>query len=151
MVALGDGGRDLYHADRRDRVPLPRFQLRHSPGGEFSSPSSSCGLRWQIPLRNLTFDVNRIRTLRGALAVPLPVRLDTSRILFGEAKGAVRIGPVDLAWQAPVNPAAASTNRLRPGSRDQDQEMSLTVVSRRPARVFWMAIDAAGRAGRPAC
>jgi hypothetical protein len=131
----GAGERDLFHADRRERVPLPEVAVNQD--------QRTCYLRWQVPLRNLTADVERIRLVRGGLMVPLPVRLDTGRLALTGEGGSGRVGPAELTWQRHAVPPPGEAAGAK-GAGSPRVGLRLTVRSPAPCLVSWLAVDKAG-------
>jgi hypothetical protein len=133
-------GRDLFHADRRNRLPIPLFHI--------SRQTKSCTLQWQVPLRNLTADVTRIGSLRGSLPVLVPVKVDTGKIVLKGDHGSARIGPAELRWkrqvaQKPRGPFVPPDGPLAP-TNNASIGLLMSLDERVPCRVCWMAIDAQG-------
>jgi hypothetical protein len=139
--ARAEDGRDLFHSDRRYRMPWPEIRVDRRQG--------RCSIQWQVPLRNLMVDVQKIRSVRGHLSVPLPARLDTGRLVLTGKGGKGRIGPVELSWERHVRPPAGKTAQPSAGTSQPKEGryrvgLRLSARSRTVCRVCWMAADASG-------
>jgi hypothetical protein len=133
-------GRDLFHRDRSARIGLPVFRVNRE--------NRSCTLEWHVPLRNLTADVTRIGSLRGSLSVPVPVKMDTAKILREDKHFSAQIGPAKLMWKRNAGPPAKGSFTPPPAPRGPATPAPVGLLmsydQRVPCRVCWMAIDKQG-------
>ncbi len=134
--------RDLYHQDRRDRLPLAVIHVDRQ--------TRMCVLEWYVPLRNLTLDVTRIGSIRGSLSTLVPVKLDTGKIMLQGSQGTMPIGPATLKWKRHVGipPPGTYTFTPQPGQQWSPTASSVGLLvsfeQSAPCRVCWGSSDAGG-------
>ena len=80
---IGPGGRDLLHAARQPRMPLPVVSFGQ--------------MAWQVPLCALTAELTALERVESAVVVPLPGRVEVGRLPWAGQESSLRVGDVDLA------------------------------------------------------